>query len=72
MKQLWIRSQDGTKLLKAKNFEISFTDIFCKDQSVGHFKTKQDALRVLDMIENRLLHASSTEEIGYFNIPGPE
>lgn len=65
---LWIRSQDRTKLVKADN--ISYMDTAedyerkvhslwndCKG-ILGIYKTKERALEVLDEIENHLINSS--------------
>ena len=66
--ELWIRSQDRTKLVKADN--ISYMDTAedyerkvhslwndCKG-ILGIYKTKERALEVLDEIENHLINSS--------------
>lgn len=70
---LWIRSQDRTKLVKADN--ISYMDTAedykkefhslwndCKG-ILGTYKTKERALEVLDEIQNAILGILSLEDI---------
>lgn len=59
--ELWIRSQDKTKLVKIISLEIERTTIKgnskCDDYDVwlGHYKTKERALQVLDEIQRILM-----------------
>ena len=70
---LWIRSQDRTKLVKADN--ISYMDTAedykkevhslwndCKG-ILGTYKTKERALEVLDDIQNNMLKGSFAKKI---------
>ena len=61
---LWIRSQDRTKLIKANEINVYQYDesaglgndwhIFVRDYEVGVYKSKERALEVLDTIQNIL------------------
>lgn len=60
--ELWIRSQDKKKLLKATSFELDNdeTGIFVNNYDgdyvfAGKYKAKERALEVLDEIQNCLL-----------------
>ncbi len=80
---LWIRTQDKTALIEAKylqimqltedGFEIGEkTDdwhiIANSDPSVGHYKTKERALEVLDDIQ-RYLNSDITFNLNVYEMP---
>lgn len=62
--ELWIRSQDKTKIAKIDYVCIGINDIFSDDDlaqiwgndviSLGAYKTKERALEVLDEIQSKL------------------
>lgn len=57
---LWIRSQAGEMLFKAKDFKIISSNgnrcfIECNEHSVAVYATKQRAIKVLDEIHQRLI-----------------
>lgn len=63
--ELWIRSQDKTKLMKVDEVEFQQDDYgFCifawKDKfegsRTGTYKSKERALEVLDEIQNKIKH----------------
>ena len=56
---MWIRSQDKTKLIKAEFIRISGNEIVatCSDipaTKIGEYSSQEKALKVLDMIEDRI------------------
>ncbi len=65
--ELWIRSQDKLKLLKANNITIKFETeevlmstyhtilIYNDDEVIGTYETQQRALEVLDEIQNYII-----------------
>ena len=58
---LWIRSQDKTKLKKTNYLQVEFDSwqnksaIICNTDVVAVYKTKERALEILDEIETMLL-----------------
>lgn len=72
--ELWIRSQDKTKFGKIISLEIERTTIKgnskCDDYDVwlGHYKTKERALEVLDEIQDLLEGKIHEEHINKFDI----
>lgn len=71
---MWIRSQDRKDLIKTENisvvdcastFDIE-TDTKESTFTLGEYSTEEKALKVLDMIQNRILSKDySTTGIGY-------
>ena len=56
---LWIRSQDGKKLIKVNELKMETvkggnTFIYSDVTDLGTYKTKERALEVLDEIQNKL------------------
>lgn len=75
--ELWIRSQDKTKLVKAKNILIKFETeevlmstyhtilIYNDDEVIGIYETKERALEVLDEIQNILIDYKEMSRVVY-------
>lgn len=57
---MWIRSQDGRCLIKASHIRINGFDIEVLQSFgcslIGKYSTKEKALKVLDIIEDRLIY----------------
>jgi len=76
--ELWVRSQDRTKLVKVNQLEYDYTKIKEEERHkiitvlnndcfvLGIYKTKERAFEVLDEIKNQLLdNVIATDEDGY-------
>lgn len=67
---LWIRSQDKELLINCHAIEISFENDKCicsNGYVLGEYSTKEKALKVLDMIEEKIMY---NEEL--FGMPKDE
>lgn len=67
---LWIRSQDKTKLMKANEIEIcqnpTGTWWFNVEQCIGEYKTKERALEVLDEIQDLDIDSNSNIKVNCY------
>lgn len=51
---MWIRSQDGTKLIEANQLIVEKNKIICCKWVLGMYETEQRALEVLDEMQDHL------------------
>ena len=59
---MWIRTQDKEMIINCSDVEIGLEEqstIWCGGYSLGTYSTKEKAMKVLDMIEDRI---NQTEE----------
>ena len=66
---MWIRSQNGTKIIKAENIVIenmgSYYNIYVNKFNVGRYEKEDRALQVLNEIESFLLKSTNI----YYQMP---
>ena len=52
---LWIRSQDKSKLIKASKINTLYDDVYVNDFKVGSYDSHKRAIEIIDNIELALV-----------------